>query len=303
VVDLVNVGGGENWDASFAGGGPAESASQLVKAIEGHDAFSMAANGVALGFDLLGVIESPIRTLATSVIGWLLEHISFLDSFLDYTTGDPIAIEAAVKALNAAATDLDELAAEHINALSQVPTYAEGGSGSFNAFFERVMPRAEDIKAQSLACAGLSSGMTVDGIMVSTCRGVIRDALANVVLRAIVKGTAALAAAPYTGGGSMATAIYDIALDAARTAKELGDVLSRVGVDLADMSGKLERLVDVLGTSVAKNYLTSSAKGADMSEARPELTAADEAKARRQQAEESATPAFPWRVQGTLDDG
>ena len=307
MVELVNVGNGENWDASFTGGGPAESASQLVKAIQSDDAFSAVANGFVLGLDLLGALESPIETLATSVIGWLLEHISFLDRFLDYTTGDPIAIENAVNALNTAATELDKLAAAHINALSQVPTYVDGGSGSFNAFFERVMPRAEDIKTQSLACAGLSSGMAIDGILVSTCRGIIRDSLANLVLKAITRGTAALAAAPYTGGGSVVAAIYDTALEAAQTAAELGEVLSKVGVKLSAMSGKLELLVDALDTPLARNFLTSSAKGADMSEARPELTEADRAKARHEPTEQPGqahhTPNGPWRAQGTLDDG
>lgn len=299
MVDLVNVGGGENWDASFTGGGPAESTSQIVKAIQSDDAFSAVANGVVLGLDLLDVLESPIKTLATSVIGWLLEHISFLDSFLDYTTGDPGAIESAVNALNTAATELDKLAAAHIEALTQVPTYVEGGSESATAFVERVMPRAEDIKAQSIACVGLASGMTVDGVLVSTCRGVIRDELANLVLKAITRATAAAAAAPYTGGGSVVAAVYDTVVEGAQTAAELGTVLAKVGVKMSAMSGKLGELVDALDKSVARNVLTSSAKGADMSEARPDLTETDRATSRRG----PATPNRPWRVAGTLDDG
>ena len=257
------------------------------------------ANGVVLGLDLLDVLESPIKTLATSVIGWLLEHISFLDSFLDYTTGDPGAIESAVNALNTAATELDKLAAAHIEALTQVPTYVEGGSESATAFVERVMPRAEDIKAQSIACVGLASGMTVDGVLVSTCRGVIRDELANLVLKAITRATAAAAAAPYTGGGSVVAAVYDTVVEGAQTAAELGTVLAKVGVKMSAMSGKLGELVDALDKSVARNVLTSSAKGADMSEARPDLTETDRATSRR----EPATPNRPWRVAGTLDDG
>src|SRR5262249_15847468 len=147
-------GDGDNWDVSFAGGGPLDSVSQVVKSIQSEDGFSIAVNVTVAVGDLLGVLESPLEAVAGSVIGWLIEHVKFLHAFLDITAGAPVAVEAAVGTLQRAAKELDKLAGEHIDALSQVPTYSEGGSGSFNAFLDAVMPRAEDIKARSVACTG-----------------------------------------------------------------------------------------------------------------------------------------------------
>jgi hypothetical protein len=297
---MVNVGGGENWDTSYAGGGPVESVSQVVKSIMNQDGISIGANSVVLGMDLLGALESPFRTIAGSVVGWLIEHVKFMDDFLDVTAGDPAAVEAAVGALNDAAGKLDRLAADHVNALSEVPTYVEGGSGSFNAFFGTVMPRAEDIKARSLACVGQAGCVTLAGSMVSATRSTIRDALTELVLVMFERGAQALAMASYTGGASIGLAIQDVVLRAVHTASELSEELGKLAKKLLDVSWKLNSLQTVL-EGAAKNTLNSFAKGADTMAKAPEFTEYDKAAASRRQPEPQ--PGFPWRVQGTLDDG
>ena len=142
ISDMVNVGGGDNWDISFAGGGPLDSVSQVVKSIQSDDGFSIGVNAAVAAADLLGALESPLKTIAGSAMGWLIEQRRVPGRLPRRTAGDPVAVEAAVRTLQNAARELDKLAGEHIDALSQVPTYAEGGSGSFNAFFGTVMPRA-----------------------------------------------------------------------------------------------------------------------------------------------------------------
>lgn len=299
MTSMVNVGGGDNWDVSFAGGGPLDSVSQVVKSIQSEDGFSTAVNSAVAVADLLGALESPLNTVAGSVIGWLIEHVKFLDGFLDLTAGDPVAVEAAVGTLQNAAKELDKLAGEHIDSLSQVPTYAEGDSGSFNAFFGTVMPRAEDIKARGVACVGQSSCMMLAAAAVSATRGVIRDALTELVLWLFERGAAALAAAPYTGGASLGWAVYDGVLRAVRTATELSDELTRLAQKLLNVSRHLGKLQHAAAT-VGKNVVPAMAKSTDMSMEAPEYHRADEAKARREPPP-STTPNFPWRVQGTLD--
>jgi hypothetical protein len=303
MTSFVNVGGGDNWDVSFAGGGPLDSVSQVVKSIQGNDGFSMVANGAVVGLDLLDTLQSPLEAIAGSAIGWLLEHVVYLDWFLDRTAGDPVAVEATVTALQNAAKELDKLAGEHIDALSQVPTYAEGDSGSFNAFFGTVMPRAEDIKARSMACIGQSECMMLAAAAVAATRGIIRDTLTELAVWLIELAVKAIAAAPYTEGASVAWAIYDGSRRAARTAIDLSKELKELAqklVKVAEEMGKLKQAVLIL----AKNAYPAMAKTADMSAKAPEYHQSDEAKARREPPEPppSTTPNFPWRVQGTLDE-
>lgn len=301
MTSMVNVGGGDNWDVSFAGGGPLDSVSQVVKSIQSEDGISIGANAAVVALDLLGTLESPFKTIAGSAVGWLIEHVKFLDGFLDVTAGDPVAVEAAVGTLQNAAKELDALAGSHIDALSQVPTYAEGGSGSFNAFFGTVMPRAEDIKARSVACEGQASCMLLAAAAVSATRGVIRDMIVEFILYLFEKGAEALALAPYTSGGSIVLAIENVVLRAVHTASDLADELGRLAQKLVKVSRDLSRLQEAVEI-VAKNVVPATAKAADMSMEVPEHHQADEAKARREPPP-STTPTFPWRVQGTLDEG
>jgi hypothetical protein len=303
LTDMVNVGGGDNWDASFAGSGPLDSVAQVVKSIQSNDGLSIGVNGAVAALDLLGALESPFKTIAGSAVGWLIEHVLFLDWFLDHTAGDPVALEAAVGTLQNAAKELDTLAGEHLDALSQVPTYVEGGSGSFNAFFGTVAPRAQAIKARSMACVGQSSGMMLAAGTVSATRGIIRDALAEFVLFLFERGAEALAAAPYTGGASIGLAVQDVALRAVHTATDLADELGRLTQKLIKVSLDLGTLQEAV-LLVGRNVLPALAKTADMSAEAPEYHEADEAKARREPPEPppATKPSFPWRVQGTLDE-
>ncbi len=311
MTELVNVGGGAQWAESFTGGGPAESMAQLVNSIENDAAFSVAANGAVLGLDALGAMADPLETIAGSAIGWLLEHVGFLNDFLDYTAGDPVAVDEAVAELYKAAKELDTLAAEHITSLSKdVPTYGEGGSASFNAFLDRGMPRAEQIRTQSLACRGLGSAMAVDGGIVATVRGVIREILVEFVYWLLKTGAAALAAAPYTFGGSLAALAGDSAIQAARTARTIAGKLEDVASRLTAMSGKLGSLATTVEhankavKTTASNVLLGGARAADTLESRPELGEADRAAARREEAQPPPEPTRPgpWHTRGTLDE-
>jgi hypothetical protein len=302
--DIVNVGGGENWDSSYAGGGPVDSVAQVVRAIEHDDKFSLATSTAVAGLDLLGVLESPMRSIAGSVVGWLLEHIRYLDGFLDYTAGNPDAIGDAVQALQKASAELDTLAAEHYDSLSQVPVYQEGGSTSYRAFYDNLMPRADEIKAHSLACRGQASSVAVAGMVVSFTRGIIRDALTELVLFVIERGMDAIAMAPYTGGNSVIWATYEVGRRAVLTARDLSAELTKLIQKLVKVSRDMTALKAALEI-YAKNALPSVARAADQSAENPELTDANEAKARHERPEPppSTKPTIPWRVQGTLDDG
>jgi hypothetical protein len=301
---VVNVSGGENWDSSYAGAGPVDSVAQVVRAIENDDMFSMATSTAVAGLDLLGVLESPMKSIAGSVVGWLLEHIGYLDGFLDYTAGDPDAIGDAVKALQKASAELDAFAAEHYDSLSQVAHYQQGGSTSYQAFHDTLMPRADEIKAHSLACRGQASSVAVAGMVVSFTRGMIRDALTELVLFAIEEGMKAVAAAPYTGGYSIIWATYDVGYRAVLTAQDLSAELTKLTQKLVKVSRDMTALKQALEI-YAKNALPSVARAADQSAEHPDLTKADEAKARHEQPEPTPAtrPTIPWRVQGTLDDG
>jgi hypothetical protein len=323
-VTFTNITGGQNWDQTFAGAGPLEGAAGIVKSIQDGDWLSAVGNGVAASIDVLGFFENPVKTLATTAIGWLVEHLSALDAFLDQTTGDPAAVQNAAETFFQAAKNLDEVAAQQIRSFgTDVQAYRSGHSPSAVAFEQRVGPRGDELKTLSLQCLGLGEAMNAAALAVSACRGIIRDLLTEFTWWVFKKGTLALAAAPYTGGGSLALLLTDTCIAGAKLAKKFADKLGALTENLTGLAGLLKALAQRLGdpgwrgfaTSVGKNVLPSYLKGIDDDET---LSAADTAE---QHVAESKgptgldTPIPPlekpkqgpglgarWTTSGTLDE-
>lgn len=326
---IVGVGGGENWDQSYAGAGVADGAAQIVKSIQDGDWLSAGANVATASIDVLGFIDNPVKAIGTTVVGWLIEHISFLDWYLDHTVGDPQAVQNAAESFFRAAQELDNVAAEQIRSFgSGMNTYRQGGSKSAQEFESRVEPRGDQLKTLSLQCLGLGHAMNMAGMLVSTCRGLMRDLLTEFTWWVLKKAAIALAAAPYTAGGSLAALLADTVTFAAQTATKLADKLTILARELGGLFAKLQRLASLLDSSVkgvtlvamAKNFAPSAAKARDDSVDLSAATAAEHEVAEREprpESEQSGHPPFAplpppklqgpglesrWTTSGTLDD-
>lgn len=316
----------ENWDQKYAGAGLADSAAQIVSSIENGDWLSSGANLGAASLDLLGFIDNPVKALATSVIGWIWEHFGIFDSFLDWTTGDPGAVQNATETYFRAAQDLDGLAAAQIRSFGVgVPTYRAGQSQSAVAFEKRVGPRGDELRTLSLQCLGLGHTMNFAGMLVATCRGMLRDILTEMTFWLLKKALVAVASAPYTCGTSVSLFLTDAMIYSARVTKNIADLFTTLVRDLGGLFGKLRQLAGILDSPVTrtvavaalKNYVPSMAKAADTSET---VSAADAA---QHEVDEHDTkpappPSFPppqptkpvhgpsssarWTTSGTLDE-
>lgn len=316
----------ENWDQQYAGAGFADSAAQIVSSIQNGDWLSSGANLGAASLDLLGVIDNPVKAIATSVIGWIWEHFAIFDSFLDWTTGDPGAVQNATETYFRAAQDLDGLAASQIRSFGlDVQTYRAGRSQSAVAFENRVGPRADELRTLSLQCLGLGHTMNFAGMLVSTCRGMMRDILTEMTWWLLKKAVIAVASAPYTCGGSVSALLTDAMIMSARAAKNIADLFTTLARDLGGLFGKLRQLAAILDSPVArttavaalKNYVPSMVKAADTSES---LSAADAAQHEVEERTKAPAPppTFPpprptrpvhgppssarWTTSGTLDE-
>jgi hypothetical protein len=227
----------------------------------------------------LGFMGDPMQSLATSAIGWLIEHLAPLNVALDVTTGDPAAVEQASQQFTAAATRLDGLAVEHANTLkTDLSTYfALAGdathpmSQSATAFHGVMSQRLTELQTASAACSGTASFVTFSGALVATTRGVIRDMLAEWVWQTFKRAAAMSAAAPLTFGGSAALLVADRALSSSKLLRrfvdlltDLAQVLKRVAGKLTEVSSILNRVLkSPLRSAVISNSITEYGKMAD----------------------------------------
>lgn len=260
-----------NWDQAYTGAGPVDTAAQIVKSINDSDPMAVVGNAVAASLDLLSVIDNPLDVVATSTLGWVLEHVWFLDGFLDNTVGDPAAIDNAAATLSAAAVRLDELAAEQFTAFNdEIPIYRNGASPSKVPFEERVGPRAEELNLLSLQCKGLGESLIIAGMWVATIRGVMRDLLAEFAWWWLQKAGIALATLLHSGGSSLGIFLAETVRGGVQTSGKLMTKLAECSETLAALATTTKRLAELVGTprrtaaaSGLKNLLPSTGKAID----------------------------------------
>ncbi|OLF16741.1 hypothetical protein [Actinophytocola xanthii] len=218
----------------LAGAGPVDTLAELGQSIAAGDIDSVVANTGLLGVDMIGAFANPIDTLATSAIGWMLEHIPMLRVPLDVTAGNPDAVKNAVQQWNDTALALENIANQQGNSLrTEVPTYLHGDSTSSHEFAAAMNHREAQIRGAALTCAEMASETAKAGADVAVVRGVIRDMLADFAWRTLQWAAAQLAAAPMTLG---ATSVQMLC----RVMEHAADVFRRI-------IGKLDELVDHLG--------------------------------------------------------
>lgn len=321
-----------------SGAGPVESITGMLDSMAGGAPIAAGGQMAGLGLQALGFMDNPLQTLATSAIGWLLEHLGPLNWFLDITMGDPAAVDDAAKQFVAAATQLDALAREHAGSLScDLPTYfgAAAGTGdvskSARAFHGAMSTRFEDLRTASAACSGIASLITISGEVVALTRGIFRDMLAEFAWQRLEKAAAMMAAAPLTFGGAAGWFLADSMVAQASTMgqmyRSLLDMLARLKTIAEKMKAMSAVLAKVLKSplrqSVISNALAETGKAMNnivyqdrpdsaASAEMPDLPPTPEEKARQQQ-----KPAFPqdppkpvygptsnatWTTSGTLDE-
>jgi hypothetical protein len=85
----------------LTGAGPFDTAEDLARDIalpfqEGKsiDPVALGIDSAAMVMDVAGAVVDPLGTLASSVVGWIIENISFVRQPFDDLAGDPPAIEA-----------------------------------------------------------------------------------------------------------------------------------------------------------------------------------------------------------------
>lgn len=227
----------------LAGAGPADSLYELGQSFRNADVDAMVFNAAAAGIDMLGAIANPLDTLGTSAIGWLLEHISFLRPVLNWTAGNPDAVQTAVQRWNDMSLQLIDVADQQGQALrTQMPTYLHGRSTSAPEFEAAMEYRAAQIRGAGMTCAEVASQTAQAGALVGAVRGVIRDMIADFVWRVLRWAVQKLALATMTWGASVVELMRETVTSATKLYKNIVDKLDELTHQLQVVSRNLDTL-------------------------------------------------------------
>lgn len=233
-------------DKTFTGAGPLDGAEDFAANIENvfHDGAQidetqLAIDGAGMALDAAGFLTDPLATLASSVVGWLIENVEWVREPFDDLAGDPAAIEAAANTWANIHQHLGGVSEQHRSSLSQVTEW-RGQSGQ--AYRGSAASLFEHIRNAEVASLAVSNKIKMAGAIVAATRALIRDLIAEMVGTLIAWGLAALASSWFTFGGSVAAFI-------ARAVAKAVEIAGRIAQFLKKLFGVLDKLGGLAKTS------------------------------------------------------
>lgn len=226
-----------------SGAGPVDSLYEAGKATVDGNVAGIALNTAAVGIDTLGFLANPVDSLATSIIGWLIDHLAFLRFPLDITVGNPDAIQGAVQLWNDTAIELDDIASQQAEALrTQLPTYLNGASTSAPGFKTWMETRETQIRGAAMTCVEIAQLTAEAGANIAAVRSVIRDLTANYIWEMIQKAAVKFAFAPLTLGATATEFLTNALIRASTVMKQIGAKLGELLSTLKVLTGRMKVL-------------------------------------------------------------
>lgn len=182
--------------------------------------------------DTLDAELKPLSRLYDAGLGFVVEHLQFLEEPLDAMRGDPKSASAEGTFWRYCIADVTNVHRELSSTLEALADSHTGAGGT--AFGEMSGTIAEALEELRVVAANLNQRINVATDLVTHTRSMLGQWVEGYVDDLITEFTAARAASPITQGGSVATTIAS----AVARASELGEQMARA------MSQMLDRLDD-----------------------------------------------------------
>ncbi|ANZ35666.1 hypothetical protein BBK82_05805 [Lentzea guizhouensis] len=238
----------ENEQKYYAGAGMFDSAEDVIKPFaEGKavDPVALGIDSAALAMDVAGFLTDPLGSLASSVVGWIIENVGFVREAFDKLMGDPPAIEAV-------GTTWENISKRLADEAKHYETNAktlEGWTGNAaDTYRTRCTSLVSALQASSAAAASAANKVKVAGAVVAATRALIRDLLADLAGTLLMWGIPAAASAVPTAGASIAAFITR----AITKAVEIGTKIARFVAKLFKALEKLGSLAKRAGAAMRK---------------------------------------------------
>jgi PPE family len=238
---------GKKGVETFTGAPLFNDAARDLDDLAGGDWVAFGIDTGLVGLDVLGIALDPFGQLFGEVAGYIIEHVGFLNTFMDALTGDPQGIEAASETWKNIAERLVESAREYEQSLGPL-------AGSWqDAASDAYVAAAEGYIACLQGAAGyaelFSEGITLAGMLCAKTRQDVYDAIGDFLFDLVMEGLAALAAAGFTFGGSLAAWITAMEIQADLVAASIADkiaaLLGRMGKFAAKFAEDAPRFAKV----------------------------------------------------------
>lgn len=191
-------------------------------------------NGLSAGIDTVGALIDPIGTIGSSIAGWLMEHLSFVQDALDELCGDPGAIMAASTTWHNVAGRLGDVSGDYAAAAAADMGGQQGLAVEAYAGFAGA--QADVVRAMARIAEGVGAGVALAGTVVAG----VRDFISNLTADAVGQIVKLFAESVLTLGFAAPHAV-------ATAANKCRQLIQRARTFMEDLARSLDRMADLVG--------------------------------------------------------
>ncbi|HEY1974335.1 MAG TPA: hypothetical protein VGH89_40750 [Pseudonocardia sp.] len=242
---------------AFEGAGLASDIADIWTASRDHHYGEAAVDATVAGINALGFIADPLSGLLNAGIGWLIEHVSFLNEGLNALAGDPGQVQAAAATWHNVAGELTVTANARLAAARGVTGWQGRGAWYYRDRTERLTVPA--IQAGARAASGLADQALTAAAAVGTLRATIRDMITEFVAKMVEQVVVALAGAAETLSVSLQLFIVEAVVEGATLAGQIARMITKLVGWLAGRARSLDTLRGALA-SMADNLAALAAR-------------------------------------------
>ncbi|MGL4305486.1 MAG: hypothetical protein ACRCSF_04965, partial [Mycobacteriaceae bacterium] len=181
----------------------------LAEAIQKSATNPNLSHTATLSLEALSAVMDPLNALASAGVGWLIEHISFLNEGLDNLCGDSSAIELEADKWRITVSDGITRCQDDLRISREIMDDSWDGLAS-ESFSSSLKGMEVVLESLSVAATSVSGGLYMAGELVSIEREIIRDLIADFIGEVLVEVLVAAASSWFTFGGSAAAAVASI---------------------------------------------------------------------------------------------
>lgn len=230
----------------FSGTQLLEDGAQLVDAFNNRDWVSGGMAAFSSFADLASTLADPLGSAFSMGIGWVLDHVDPLKSWLEDLTGDAGEVAAAAGTWSNIAGHLETAGADLLSSLDSA--LAEQRSLAVDAYRRLQSAAAQHLSMSANLARAISTGLTVASTLVQIVHDLVRDALADVIGKA---SSSALEIA-FTLGLASPHAIANVVTTVSKWANRLSGTVTKLVKSFDELSGLMTRaknLVDKVAST------------------------------------------------------
>lgn len=169
--------------SAFAGTGLLEDIDSTCKSLVDGDWVAASLGVVGVGMSTLAAVADPIGTALSAGIGWLIEHLNPLKEWLQNLTGDESAVAGFADTWINISQYIQEIAEDVRLRMDDLADMSGGFVDALRAQLSTSFDAASSLASVSSA---VGVGFEVASSLVAMVYGLVRDALADIIAKAVV---------------------------------------------------------------------------------------------------------------------